>query len=542
MTDTSDIPSLPDRRRKQTIMSQGHPEFHDTALDNGTVHSNEPEIQAAHTSEDNVVNDDVFEEKQQYKADTHSNENNSILETDNTETNDKSAVGHCNSDVSDIVYDDTKPKRLAQPRTLKLDLENPSSHALRESISVLISPDEPETGSPTRRRHKQLLSVKSEPVIVSHSLPIETDVIHNRGPERRSRLETVADNKTIQTVKRPRYEQSPERARRKVSSPVQRLMVKNSQSAAAAAANSKDRKSSSDARLVEGRDRTYIYMPPRRKISSDARLEHRLIEEQLILPAKQMPKRKVSFDTTALINGNRVMPLNDEFIVREEPEPFIEVIKYGSNELEHFSSSSHNSKRSPPRVILTTDEDEWLETTDNVMTANENNSEFNEKCEVDYALGCDNRAYDHDDEEHERSISAVGCTVNGARLKRLSPLSDQIYSKIDEQAAIINTNFEEINNLTASKKVSSCSLPSNIGRRASFSDYQSPRKSILKKREDAESIASEDSCVGKSINVRKDSIALFMDQNGSVALQDVGEQYSQRIRCFGKDDIKQVNY
>jgi len=85
------------------------------------------------------------------------------------------------------------------------------------------------------------------------------------------------------------------------------------------------------------------------------------------------------------------------------------------------------------------------------------------------------------------------------------------------------------------------SLPANFGRRDS---NDSPPKSILKVRpSDNESVISEDSIAGKKFKVRKDSIALFMDQNGSVEMQELRKEHALRHwKPLSKNHLKHVRF
>lgn len=511
-----------DRRRKRTVVSHGSTGISDYKQDEEsgeTVNKQSdeefPDISETVPQLQNGANVDSYSDQ---SGDENLERPSQEVKKPDTVMNEQK-----NNDVPDIIYDDTKPKRLSNPKALKLDLGSHNSHAFQESINVLISPDDSE--SPTRRKRKPLHTVKSESAIADtrHHL---TGVSDDKDAEARSRRETVPERRTVQSPQsRLHYDRSPESCQRKVSSPVQRLMAKNSNLAAAAAANSKDRKG---------------YNQPRRKISSDARLEHRYIDGQLTIATSQAPKRKVSFDTSALINGNRVTPLNDEFSVKEVPEPFpeeeIEPVVYST---EIKSEYRESPKLNIPRVILTTDNDESFEQSDSDKDVpEETNSELSEG-EEGYASGCDNKGYIKDEDEFVRTEDKVNQEeyrgTSSARRKRLTPISDPSY-RFDEVAVIPH----KMDHLQVNKKVSTCSLPSNIGRRISNDDQGTP-KSILKvRREDAESINSEDSVAVKNFKVRKDSIALFMDQHGTVAMQELRKEHSQRSKCFGKNDIKEV--
>ncbi|XP_045166049.2 uncharacterized protein LOC123529674 [Mercenaria mercenaria] len=528
------------RSRKQTILSQSPPEIVSISTDDNEYVEKSPETE---------TDDNVFEEESANISTTHNVTStecphlgeNILAESDaqasemTDDENNEDII--TNNDVSDIVYDDTKPKRLSHNRPQKLELENNTQNALHETISYLISPDD----SPTRRKRRPLNSTRSEPVMSQSNSRCGIEDTKDTEFETKTRRATDHENRQMQTLRKPRYSNSPESNRKKVSSPVQRLMVKNSALAAAAAANSKDRKCSSEARLTNY-DKQLVYIAPRRKISSDARLEHRYLEEHLSLPSKNVPKRKVSFDTSALINGNRMMPLNDEPVMKEKPH----IIEEVSESIADTPETGHNIQRSPklhiPKVILTTDDDEGFDQNDKDSPANEEScSENSEEGEEGYASGCDNKAYIKDEDEYvqpkETSNPASPRQANGTRERRLSPMSDPSY-KFNEAAVLPHTNMDY---LTIDRNTSANSPGSYAVRRISAYDDQSPPKSILKtRRDDAESINSEDSVGVKNFKVRKDSIALFMDQHGEIAMQELRKQHTHRFRCFGKGDVKQL--
>ena len=440
---------------------------------------------------------------------------------------------------NDIVYDETKPRRL-HPKNLKLNVNvqnnnNGNAHALRESISFLISPDITEERiSPIRRRSNHFPSAPE----IEHDLypDMVTPDNHQNG--------ACMDHRDVEMIRRSHYDRSPETRRRKCSSPVQRLIVKNGQAAVADAARGRERKCSSEARLINSEQ---IPTPDfnrqrQRKISSDARLEHRP-EEQYVFPVETARKRKVSFDPTTLFNGNRVIPLNDgpKLSFQEEPEYFTEECCH-----EEESPVSENGARpkifSPTKMVCSCEEDEGFDQSDKDCSMLEkSNSDVSEEGEEGYASGYDNKAYTADDEDslpgnRHNQTSSSNLESGAMPMRRLSSTRSQTNSS-ESPAVISHTTMQ-----TLPKKLSSSSLPSSFGRRISSIDEMGTPKSILKNRPtDGESLASEDSIAGKSFKVRKDSIALFMDHNGSVAMQELRKEYShRRWKCFGWADIKRV--
>lgn len=544
----------PGRRRKRTIMSDDHPDINAIAHErdeNGVQIENEDEI-----SEDNESGK---------KCDTDSDDNanhspvapvvftlNGVDNTDNdakeAATNDVTKDAEQKSEESvqqqqppnDIIYDDTKPRRL-HPKNLKLDVRaHENNDALRDSISYLISPDEPdERSSPTRRRAKQFVSA---PDLDQH---VYTDVVlYDHSDECISK--NYADNRDVEMVKRAHYDRSPETRRRKCSSPVQRLIVKNGQTAVAVAARGRERKSSSEARLVHSEQvlSPDFNMQRQRKISSDARLEHRP-EEQFLFPSDPNRRRKVSFDTTTLINGNKVMPLNDgpRLSFQEEPEYFIEECGHADNGLV-CENGPIAKPLSPPKIICSCEDDEGFEQSDkDCGVLEKSNSDISEEGEEGYASGHDNKGFTADDEESlpgagvGASVQTTDLEAASIPMRRVSPARTTPNSS-DLPAVISHTTVQ-----TLPKKISSASLPTSFGRRVSSMDEMYTPKSILKVRcNDGESLASEDSIAGKTFKVRKDSIALFMDSNGSVAIEELRKEYShRRWKCFGKADVKRVS-
>lgn len=569
MVDTEPVPSPTDRRRKRTVISHSYPDLqalahrHETQTDSSESREIErlPSPSSDHynvlVEETDKITQKTCESVVYIEKTEHGDGNENKHKMNSVDTNNERKESHTQdtvqSTIPDIVYDETKPKRLANPKSLKLDITNEPTNTLHESIVYLISPDEPDSEVSPRRRRKPISSVRSESDIAnSHRHHTEEIVRHKRSsprhtpsrspsPEirqmhiknnspltRRKRLEgdispqdgTHSTEKTDSKYypstgqvkpSQHRYEQSPETARRKISSPVQRMIVKTG--AAAAAANSKHRKSSSEARLgVSSHDiPVKVIVQPRRKISSDARLEHGFSQDRLILPVETTRKRKVSFDTSALINGTRVGPLNDEVLVaREQPEHIAEESPNAEQAYESEIDNTNVDENTIPQVIVTIDDDEGIEEADkDNANSDESSSGYSEEGEDGYASGCDNRGYVPSDDEYVQS------------------------NKNNPSPAIISHTMSP-----GIHKASTTSLPSNIGR-SRLSNELTPPKSILKvRREDTESMASEDSV--KSFKVRKDSIALFMDQNGSVAMQELRKEYSHRFRCFDKNDLKQV--
>ncbi|KAL4225891.1 hypothetical protein ACF0H5_013879 [Mactra antiquata] len=560
MSDVDPSSSSTDRQRKRTVISHSYPDLQLLANRNNPQSDDTNEIdnlQVSPSSEDDTV---FLDETQtngpvdQVVNNLHDNDHDLDV---NENTNKEMAKVPEESKIPDIVYDETKPKRLSNAKSLKLDVSRATPDTLHESIVFLISPDEPDSDvSPSRRRRKPMPSVRSEPVISSTGTEasevngIERQVsspqikpprdvspeiiqIQNDNTKKDRGINSsncvtsakgadVADSPSIGRIKKgQQYERSPELTRRKVSSPVQRLIVKTG--AAAAASNSKSRKSSSEARL----DASSLTAPQvvnpqrRRKISSDARLEHGTNTDRMVLPVETTRKRKVSFDPSALINGTRVGPLNDEFrIIKKQPEHIAEEITspdqgYDDNEIEiNVRKISDNTV--PEVVVTRTDSDISISDDKCIDGMEESSSGYSEEGDDEDSYGCDNKGYEPCDED-----------------ENIINYSSQ--SNIDNsEPAIIPHTVSPVNH-----KISSTSLPANIGR-GKISTELTPPKSILKIRpEDAQSIASEDSVQAKSFKVRKDSIALFMDQHGTVGVEEIKKD-SRGVRCFDKNDIKQL--
>lgn len=552
--------SPPNRRRKRTIISECHPDIKSITNESENTDNNQDPVPNGTNTEpvdiervsetDSEVGQDTCTIEECSNLDAEgSNESVSVdnidspsdsvvftLESDSpdssldltvtkeikheTETNHDTGQNEASAIPNDIVYDETKPRRL--PPKLKIGTNTDNSHA----FSQLISPDEPgERFSPTRRRAKP----------TSYS------------PDNIQYLEEPAlENKTVEVVKRAaHYDRSPETRRRKCSSPVQRLIVKNEQAAVAVAARGRERKSSSEDKLSTlNYPKGPNFNPPRqRKISSDARLEHRTVEEQGMVTPDATRKRKVSFDPSTLMNGNRVLPLKDgpKLSFQEEPEFYIVENYDVENGVENENGAG--PKVSPPKIVYSYEDDEGFEPSDRDCSALEkSNSEASEEGEEGYASGTDNKAYVADDEASlpgvipRKQRNNLDLPVE-QQLRRISPVS----SKNDLNSAAVITHTSET--ATLSKKASSASLPASFGRRSYSSDEISTPKSILKNRTvDGESMVSEDSIAGKTFKVRKDSIALLMDHNGQVAMQELRKEYAHhRWKCIGKDDVKRVS-
>ncbi|XP_052781362.1 uncharacterized protein LOC128217936 [Mya arenaria] len=464
------------------------------------------------------TNDEVFIEEDENLPQPHEAEHTADtekrlrLENNQTVTHQKHQI---DKDLpTDIIYDETKPRRLANPKNLKINTDRHKERVLHDSIGFLISPDGPEEGaSPDRRRRKTFIA--EEP---------------SEGCDRRQ--DEVPVKRAHSEDYRRHYERSPEQQRRRLSpspsSPVQRLIEQ------------KSRKFSSDARLSPSSASLEMRTTgPRRKISSDARLQRTRSAE--FIAVQDTPRtRKVSFDTTTLINGSRY-PLNDEIrqSVCEEPE-------YYSDENTNNNVITYENGTRPKRVSLkqiTSDKDEGLGTEDGDSPGaiERTTSELSiSDVEEGYASGIDNRAYVADDEDslkgvHLDSHSPPPTYQEAADrpVRRLSPAPIRV--PVYDQPAIIQHTM-----VNPTQKISSVSLPASFGTRRGSSD--TPPKSILKQRpSDNESVVSEDSVAGHQFKVRKDSIALFVDQHGTAAMQELRKQYGVRHwRCFGKNNLKHM--
>lgn len=546
------------RRRKRTIISDSHPDIE------AIIHDQDPKLNNVATD----LRDKTHSNGEHGEDNEIDNQKDKVVISNNIDVNGvKDAVFEDSHNgiqankiqtapdpiPTDIIYDETKPRRLPHPhKNLKHDNNRHSEHALRESISYLISPDEHEgrSGS-TRRRENSLRSSDSDDeryggdtkTSVSDECCDTTTYIHCANSPNSTNNQNLG-HKTVEEIKKSHYDRSPEARRRKCSSPVQRLIVKNGQTAIAVAARGRERKSSLEARL-----QTLIipdYNRPRqRKISSDARLEHRPEDEQFVFPSSEPSrKRKVSFDTTTLINGNKVMPLNDgpKLSFQEEPEFYLE--ENADNDITENETGARPKILSPPKIVLSGEEDEGFEPSDKESgLLDKTNSDASEETEEGYASGYDNKAYTADDEDSLAGVKAqtpppTYLESTSEPLRRMSPASSPLSaSKQNGVAVIPHTTMQSLSTI---KKVSSSSLPTNFGRRNS--EEVSTPKSILKVRAtDGESLVSEDSIAGKTFKVRKDSIALFMDHNGEVAMQELRKGY-RRLKCPGKDDVKRVSY
>lgn len=536
------------RRRKQTIVLETHPELAVEEL--GNVKGNTKEISILTKATDNTTINDIVLDEELNTREARLLEHN-FDKSDNSSNNDYKPVQKLEDNTSivpqiqeltsnDTVYDDTKPKRLHSSKTLNMDPQN--TVALRESINYLISPDDPDEESPKRRRR-------------AHSRRENVDYDNSE------RVKPTFNENDISSVGQPRceensygfyldkgdelesskqfYERSTERAMRKSSSPIQKLISKSEQSAAVV---NNDRKYSSEARLLSVNDKMYnsVQAPPKRKISSDARLEHGYLDEQLKSSTRS---RKVSFDTIAVINGNTHMPLNDEFCVPEEND-LSGSESHGINVLNEIPAKENCvvHKQSLPRIFLTQGNDLEHNINDEDMLAKDASLDEDDA----YASCCDNNAYVGDDEgsvefsvnlETPSSFYLEANSANGTvGTKQLTQLATTPTEYVN--ATAVSNRVPNSGPKTMHK---SFSVPTFVGRKQPSLEEYSPPKSILKvRRDDADSLASEDSTSQKSFTLRKDSIALFMDQKGDVVTMGELKEQRSRWRCFSTSDIKRA--
>ncbi|KAH3880663.1 uncharacterized protein LOC127865077 [Dreissena polymorpha] len=445
-----------------------------------------------------------------------------IMETEQVEVNqNRGETGAMTSIVNDIVYDETKPKRLAHPNHLKVHIDPNNEEVLRESINYLISPT-----SPNRQRKRSYLSAGETTEKDNHALK-----------------SVRPQNKVKKDVKHAGDQQSPEVKSSNVL-PCSVQLLKND-AAEIVHANAPSRKISLDAKLEEGYSIQEVLnkgSPLRRKISSDARLQHP-ITEQITSPVESTKTRRVSFGTSTLVNGIQLVPLNDQpKTVHEEPEHMLE---HTADETTWNDTSLGARPKQITRISETeqehTEQDDYSQ--DNVdnegtMVRRESEISFSEG-EEDYFV---NRANVADDEDSLRGAHSSAASTpppsyheyTNDRLKRLPRPENKNH---------INNDTVDIVSHQMTKdpyKLSTCSLPATFERRES-SDSLVP-KSILKTRStDCVSLVSEDSFAPKPLKIRKDSIALFLDHNGAVAMQEMRDQYNhRRLKFFTKSNIKQL--
>ena len=182
----SDTP--PGRTRKRTIISESHPEIPDGQT-NISEEGIEPNSKAAKTCPAICITPDTPEgndhedygfktqnQDDQYNHTHKTNDTNGIhtADTNSNEHNDddvfveqnhavKERVDEVKQEnkkvlepVSDVIYDETKPRRLSHPKPLKVNIKHQTDRALHDSIGHLISPDSPDggRGGGSRRQRK----------------------------------------------------------------------------------------------------------------------------------------------------------------------------------------------------------------------------------------------------------------------------------------------------------------------------------------------------------------------------------------------------
>ena len=529
------------RQRKRSIVHSDPPDFDTVATRSTEEAVNKPipygnrKIPSEESSRDesNYTPQDIHESKRKEDTEHAGDKDRNVYDKKSGLKNHFPSNVANNGDATDngILYDDTKPKRLPNPKKFKLGVEEDTESkrrvrttsasprsSLHESISILISPDELDSPPKRRRRLPETRDDYRQDYDISRADDDNSDV---------DTLHTDINRVVPDIEKGEHYQRSPELARRKLSnrtsvvanehnqtlrcsSPVERLITKHGQHDMT---SNVLRKHSSDARLVGNRER--VKPPPQRKVSLEARIEAQRYNEESN-SVEQFRRRKVSFDTTALVNGSRFMPLNDEIALSDRHE-----MATHEDDQQHYPNDGMNQFKSDLAHENQVTDEEYNESNldnDREEIVNKFNDYYDNKAyiedEVQYndtPIIKPNNAYNH----------------NGAR-----------YDLDTNQRPMKQTD----DRFQTSYNNSQSSIDGKVKRWSTQSNDSGLPKSILKlRKEDTDSMVSEDSLTSnRAFKLRKDSIALFTDKNGEVQLQALRKEYSNPWRRFGKKNIKQV--
>ena len=456
------------------------------------------------------------------------------------------------------IYDETKPRRLKLSKIMQQDEADKdySSERLRQSIDVLISPDEQPHRSPTRRKgvsgashqyivqpQNPLFPAGNEQDVADHAKQADLESLH-REPGKHTEYDTKDTNESErdnaqdksatdlndkETVHNSESESDTEKkdniqrrdtaiadgARRIESGdvnlanthfiPIKHIDTEHYTNDQHTGAYMKRSRSSND--MLTNRHDTVSQVP--RKTSADANLEseRRYDSDQEIIDNQTQRKRRVSFGTFAYVkrddsDKHETSPLNDELHLK------IPRVRHKTNKAVHDEILPNNAVRNAqkavtdriPKIYLSEDdEDEEMETALYYLQNGNGNIPKTRQ-------GCDNLAYAADETDCQ------SYTLNNSG---------------DQDDANYNTKQSQLET-PRSKKISTQSLPAGVGvrdaRRLSWhSDDSSMPKSILKnKTVSSESLASSaGSANEKQFRVRKDSIALFTDKHGQVGLLEI---------------------
>ena len=473
--------------------------------------------------------------------------------------------------TAEIIYDETKPKRIQKPNIPKISVPHEGSTLLQEGINRLISPDEdvPVKRSPNRRRLASVElpshgnEVRGRPVIVYNDPDSETG---QNVTDQQSGLKQPTENHAEQTgehinpemgtlhvpgtgrfASRNRYQKSPEMMRkiyasesdsrvgktRRCESPVLKL---KSRSESSNPYNKPGRKISSDARLG-GKNDVFVKPVPMRKISSHARLEHSQDSEECQVIEEQK-RRRVSFGTATYISSVEEIKNNDavsrrlsDHITNHHSKSTAQAFLPTPNtqqpgiEPQKHVEDGKSSKLSLQQDLLTQNKI-YVDKTFHDGTLKSHPKSNKEAATDSPNEQYDNKAFVNDEIALENDI-----------LPKLKIIDSQTGTPMEvrknlESTKALSSSTESLIEFQPNKKhsvsakeqiLSAHSLPNghtseHVKKNSYGSDVSEGPKSILKvRKDDSVSMSSTDSLKDKNQTVRRDSVALYHLQHGDIA-------------------------
>ena len=482
-------------------------------------------------------------------------------------------------DNNEIIYDETAPKRIHRPSKLKIHVPDEGSKLLMDGIDKLISPNDKGTAkSPTRMRRAGSVDIpryktpsKGRPIIVYNepeeyvdSQASREQYIHDYDSQHHSepplqRLEDDPDRLHVDHIQpHDHYKKSPDTIRKfyshtleptkRCESPV--LRMKNRSESSPSTYKKYGRKISSDARLGGGASDSHSNRQPIRKISSHARLEH--VMESVNMPKEEPKCRRVSFGAATYI-GCASKP-GHKFTT----DTVLEQLKDNRHELTEVHKIE-NSKRNIDNKLELRNGDLRMQAKphkffieqqneNSTCISNEDNTVNSQNHSINQTTaGYDNKAYNVDENTHHLSPSMkVIDSQTGTHMNVKKNLHSTIKESSSSESLI---SFEATKSLDQShreKKLSTHSLPCVSNHeltkkkpRYSVGVTDSP-KSILKVRnDDSVSTGSFESINGKRYKVKRDSVALYHEQQ-CPGDDDVEKQYHGSWVGISRKDFKRV--
>ena len=522
--------------------------------------------------------------------------NSSSIEANDVETEtvikDQNQVQITPND-NEILYDETKPKRIQNPNKLKISVPPEGSKLVLEGIDRLISPDETSLvkRSPHRRRNASVEkpvyenAARGRPIVVYDEAEEDAEKHANvKYPAEQCNSKQSFQEQSCETaslhvpdsglnVHRDHYQKSPDIQRkfhssefdgrgdltRRSESPVLRL---KNRSESAQCYSKYGRKISSDARLgVSHTTDSVTKRDPIRKISSHARLEHVEESRNDFRQIEEPKQRRVSFGVTTIHNvengptnkaGSGHIP---EIIYphhyENSPIRISDRIKHQSDVVLDVNSKDSKTHAHPTQKYMSENVEIRVETVDynGALTPQE-------EPEIKPTELCLNEQYDNNafvDDEHvletqnHLSLPKIIDSQTGTPMEVRKNFSSNSLNSSTESLILFQAN-KALNKLPKEKKLSTHSLPCETTKghghdkkKARHSDVNGLPKSILKvKTDDSVSNASTESVKGRKHSSKRDSIVLYHDRNGDLIVDGAKRDRGPWVG-ISRNDFKRVN-